>query len=190
MAFSHLNVSSAYSAHYGVSRPEIMVAGAAAMGFEALAITDRDGLYGAVKHIGACIKAGIFPIAGVSLEVLGQQGSLGRVVVLAHGHNKGAGWAALCRVVSKAWQNPARNKHVAIKIEDLAELTQASGVNCTVLLGPESTVARTVLLNPSGAKELLTQWQELFDAPGALAIELVNQLTEPGSIRRARQGHA
>uniref|UniRef100_UPI0040477B03 DNA polymerase III subunit alpha n=1 Tax=Aquiluna sp. TaxID=2053504 RepID=UPI0040477B03 len=188
MAFSHLNVSSAYSAHYGVSRPEIMVAGAAAMGFEALAITDRDGLYGAVKHIGACIKAGIFPIAGVSLEVLGQQGSLGRVVVLAHGHNKGAGWAALCRVVSKAWQNPGRNKHVAIKIEDLAELTQASGVNCTVLLGSESTVARTVLLNPSGAKELLTQWQELFDAPGALAIELVNQLTEPGSV--ASEEHA
>jgi error-prone DNA polymerase len=53
MSFTHLNVSSAFSAHYGVTRPERLAIAAKSMGFDALAITDRDGLYGAVKHIGA-----------------------------------------------------------------------------------------------------------------------------------------
>ena len=49
MGFTHLNLASAYSAHYGVNRPEQLAAAASALGFEALAVTDRDGLYGAVK---------------------------------------------------------------------------------------------------------------------------------------------
>ena len=182
MSFTHLNVSSAYSAHYGVTRPELLVQGASSMGFEALAITDRDGLYGAVKHIGACIKAGIYPIVGVSLEVHSKSASLGRVVVLAHGHNQGAGWSALCRVVSKAWQKPGRNKQVSISIEDLASLTQSTQANCTILLGPESSLAKAVLVNPVAASQILETWRDLFSLQGSLAIELVNQLTEPGSI--------
>ena len=64
--FTHLNVSSAYSAHYGVTQPAQLAKAAKAMGFDALAVTDRDGLYGAVKHIGNCIKEGLAPIVGVS----------------------------------------------------------------------------------------------------------------------------
>jgi DNA polymerase III, alpha subunit len=54
--FAHLNFASAYSAHYGVNRPEQAVTFAKNLGFDALAITDRDGLYGAAKHIAACIE--------------------------------------------------------------------------------------------------------------------------------------
>ena len=188
MAFSHLNVSSAYSAHYGVSRPELLAAGGAALGFEALAITDRDGLYGAVKHIGACIKNSLYPIVGVNLEVTSRDASLGRVTLLAHGHNSGRGWAALCRVISKAWQKPGKNKHVVISIETLAELIQQDGANCTVLVGPESTLAKAILHNPQSAREILELWKAALSAPGALAIEVVNQLTEPGAI--ASEEHA
>ena len=63
--FTHLHVASAFSAHYGVTRPEKMVEAARALGFSSLAITDRDGLYGAVKHIGACVALGVAPIIGV-----------------------------------------------------------------------------------------------------------------------------
>ena len=100
MSFTHLNVSSAFSAHYGVNRPEQLCAAASSMGCESLAITDRDGLYGAIKHIGACISTGIAPIVGVSLEVTADK-SLGRVLILAHGNNSGKGWATLCRIISK-----------------------------------------------------------------------------------------
>ena len=181
MAFTHLNVSSAFSAHYGVNRPEQLIAGAMALGLESLAITDRDGLYGAIKHIGAAIKAGLHPIVGVNLEVTDTQ-SLGRVVLLARGHNQGAGWAALCRIVSKAWQKPGRNKQVSIRLEDLAELCQTESANCTVLIGLESSVAQLVLKDPPQAMRILKTWTKALNTPGSVVIELTNHLTEPGTI--------
>jgi len=186
MSFTHLNLSSAYSAHYGTNRPEQLVAAASSLGFDALAITDRDGLYGAIKHIGACIREGISPIVGVNLEVFDEQ-SLGRVVILAHGHNHGAGWATLCRIVSRAHQRSGKDKRPMVALEDLAKLINDSP-SCTVLLGPDSKLARSVLSNPSLAQSLLSAWQCALPRPGSLAIEVVNHLTEPGSL--ASQDHA
>ncbi|MCU1539248.1 MAG: polymerase subunit alpha, partial [Arthrobacter sp.] len=96
MSFTHLHVSTAFSAHYGVSWPDELAAAAAADGATALACTDRDGLYGTVKHLKACMAAGLDPIVGVDLAVFDDDGDLrtqvgGRVLVLAHGHNNGAG---------------------------------------------------------------------------------------------------
>ena len=109
--FTHLNVASSFSGHYGVTHPALLAEAAAASGASALAITDRNGLYGAVKHIGACLKLGIDPIVGVNLEVA----ELGRVTVLARGSDGGIGWAALCRTVSAA----AKGKPIRISREEL-----------------------------------------------------------------------
>ena len=46
--FTHLHVASGYSLRYGASTPRALVEVAAAQGMQALALTDRDGLYGAV----------------------------------------------------------------------------------------------------------------------------------------------
>ena len=103
MSFAHLHVASAYSTHYGVSLPEALVDQAAAQGDTFLAVTDRDGLYGAVKHARACVAAGIRPGLGADLAVHDDEHRpLGRVVVLAHGNMAGRGYAALCRAVSAA----------------------------------------------------------------------------------------
>ena len=64
MTFPHLHVSSAYSTHYGVTMPETLVQQAAAQGGDFLAVTDRDGLYAAVKHVRACVAAGMPRCAG------------------------------------------------------------------------------------------------------------------------------
>ena len=177
--FTHLNFSSAYSAHFGVNRPEQAVFQAKQLGFDALAITDRDGLYGAAKHIAACIENKIDPIIGVSLEVTDQI-SLGRVVILAHGHNRGAGWSALCRIISKAHQKK-KNEAPSIDRKELAELTQQDLANCTVLLGPDSDVGKSSLFEPTKASKLLDRWMEHFNTRGSLAIEVFSHLTEPGT---------
>ena len=70
--FVHLHVASGYSLRYGTSRPEVLVERAAAMGQDALALTDRDGAYGAVAFALACREAGISPILGVDLAVAPQ----------------------------------------------------------------------------------------------------------------------
>ncbi len=44
--FAHLHVRSGFSYGYGTATPEELAGAAARMGMGALALTDRDGLYG------------------------------------------------------------------------------------------------------------------------------------------------
>ena len=67
--FVHLHVASGYSMRYGANHPADLVARAAEHGMDALALTDRDGLYGAVKFALACRSAGIRPVFWVDLAV-------------------------------------------------------------------------------------------------------------------------
>ena len=101
-AFTHLHVASSYSLRYGTATPRALAARAADLGMPALALTDRDGLYGAFKHVQACADAGIKPLLGVDLPLLTSEEKVpraGRVTLLAVGRQ---GWASLCRLVSAA----------------------------------------------------------------------------------------
>src|SRR5687767_12971280 len=119
--FTHLHVASGYSLRYGASHPHVLVERAAEHGMDTLALTDRDGVYGAVKFARAAQSAGIRPVLGVDLAIepsglltgppmvhpslRGKPARGGasvdprhaRVTLLAQDK---AGWAALCRLVS------------------------------------------------------------------------------------------
>ncbi|NUP66952.1 MAG: PHP domain-containing protein, partial [Nonomuraea sp.] len=114
--FPHLNVASAYSMRYGTAFPRALVDRASEYGMDILALTDRDGLYGAVKHAQACAAAGIAPVLGVNLALdvpasaftpvpgirtprprTGPEAE-DRVTVLA----RSGGWSRLCRLVTAA----------------------------------------------------------------------------------------
>ena len=186
--FVHLHVASAFSGHYGVTRPEYLAEAAKAMGADALAVTDRNGLYGAVKHIGACLELGLSPIVGVDLAVLDETAKpIGRAVVLAHGHDRGQGWAALCKLVSEA-HRMGKKQPIGLTIEALAKLVQSGSedsgymANATVLLSPDNPFGRLALgANRASALQALEQWQSHFKAPGSLAVEIVSWLTQPGT---------
>ena len=60
--FTHLRVASCFTTHHGTAYPEALVAAAVAAGADAVAITDRDGIYGAIRHVRACLRAGTDPI--------------------------------------------------------------------------------------------------------------------------------
>jgi error-prone DNA polymerase len=101
------------------------------------------------------------------------------VVILAHGHNKGKGWSQLCRVISKAHQS--KGKEPVIEIEQLAQLLTEDSF-CTILLGGESLIGKTVLVNPQVAKAEIAIWKKLIPKPGGLVIEVTNLLAEPGLV--------
>ncbi|WP_336922637.1 DNA polymerase III subunit alpha [Aquipuribacter sp. SD81] len=69
MPFTHLHVASGYSLRHGASTPAALVARAVEHGMDALALTDRDGCYGAVKFATACADAGIDPLLGTDLAL-------------------------------------------------------------------------------------------------------------------------
>lgn len=185
--FVHLHTASAFSAHYGTTRPELMAEAARNLGFDALAVTDRNGLYGAVKHIGACIHFGIDPIVGVELEVFQSGNSMGRVTVLCHGNTRGHGWSTLSKLVSAAQKI---NKKQAIGIEqfELANFLARGG--CTVLIGPQSQLGQLLTRSRAAAQDWLQGWQRLLSQPGTLAVEIVSHLTEPGSQFSTDQARA
>ncbi|MFZ8982555.1 MAG: PHP domain-containing protein, partial [Candidatus Nanopelagicales bacterium] len=54
---------------HGASMPADLVARAVEHGQSTLALTDRDGVYGAVRFVQACDAAGITPILGADLAL-------------------------------------------------------------------------------------------------------------------------
>jgi error-prone DNA polymerase len=67
--YIELHASSAFSFLDGASLPEALVARAAELGYPALALLDRDGVYGAPRFHMAAKKAGIKAIIGAELTV-------------------------------------------------------------------------------------------------------------------------
>ncbi|MGJ5829186.1 DNA polymerase III subunit alpha [Streptomyces ossamyceticus] len=117
--FTHLHTASGFSLRYGASHPERLAERASERGMDALALTDRDTLAGAVRFAKACAAAGVRPLFGAELAVgapapsarqarrrVPVRGgafvdeSIPRVTFLAREGAKG--WAELCRIVSAA----------------------------------------------------------------------------------------
>ncbi|WP_372711117.1 DNA polymerase III subunit alpha [Arthrobacter rhombi] len=213
MSFTHLNVASAFSAHYGVSWPQDLARRAATEGADALAATERDGLYGAVKHLKACRESGLDPILGVNLAVLGPASGIprhpvaasrgrprlqvqGRVIVLARGHCAGAGYRALCRLVSLAHEGTSAHrggtagKPIGVTPAELATcaVDPEEGTVLTVLLGPDSDVGEAALRRDlPRARSTLGTWLTRLGRD-AVRVELVTHLNTPGE--RLSSAHA
>ncbi|MFH8633154.1 DNA polymerase III subunit alpha [Streptomyces lydicus] len=192
--FTHLHTASGFSLRYGASHPERLAERAAERGMDALALTDRDGLSGAVRFAKAAAGAGIRPLFGSELAVAERapapaagsatvrrrtpvrggaflDESAARAVFLAR--DGAAGWAALCRLVSAA--HAGRTEQPVLPWSALA--SAADGL--TVLLGPDSEVGRALAAGrPDRAARLLVPWRELYG--DALRLEVVDH-GRPGS---------
>ncbi|MDZ5663766.1 DNA polymerase III subunit alpha [Nocardioides sp. S-58] len=194
--FVHLHVASGYSLQYGASHPHVLVERAAEQEMDTLALTDRDGTYGAVKFVRAAESAGIRPVLGVDLAVAptgpgpagagrpaprrtpvrggalrdpsSQQGGSARVTFLASGRT---GWAALCRMVSAVHLSGERGRPVAT-LDVVAP--HLAGGDVLVLLGPSSElgVAATRRRDDLGLAAL-APWLEVV-ARENLVVELVS----------------
>ncbi len=91
-SFVHLHVHSLYSPMRGVSTLEALCEAARRQGADALALTDTNGLYGAIRFLEIARQAGLRPLLGAELT---------------HGHHRAvllartpSGYANLCRLLS------------------------------------------------------------------------------------------
>ncbi len=100
--YIELHASSAFSFLDGASLPEALISRAAELGYPALALLDRDGIYGAPRFHLAAKKAGIKAIIGAELT-LGSPtphapGPLWKLPVLVASRT---GYRNLCRLVTR-----------------------------------------------------------------------------------------
>jgi error-prone DNA polymerase len=99
--YVELHAASAFSFLEGASTPEALVDRAAALGYPALALVDRDGVYGAPRLYAAARAAGIKAIVGAELTMAGPEGrrwATWRLPVLVASR---AGYRQLCRLVTQ-----------------------------------------------------------------------------------------
>ncbi|MFF2508573.1 DNA polymerase III subunit alpha [Streptomyces sp. NPDC058067] len=194
--FTHLHTVSGFSLRYGASHPERLAERAAERGMDALALTDRDTLSGAVRFAKACGRAGVRPLFGTDLAVTGPGAldgapdkrrrqpvrggafideSTPRATFLAR--DGARGWASLCRLVTAAHATGGTR----LTWED------NHGDGLTVLLGPASDVGRALAAGrPDRAARLLAPWREIYgDALRLEAVHHGREGTGPGSLRLA-----
>jgi len=118
--YAELHCHSHYSLLDGAAAPEALVARAVELGLPALALTDHDGLYGAVAFWRAARAQGVQPIIGAELTLA--HGS--HLTLLAENQ---AGYANLSRLISRG-QLAGSKGHPMLTIEEMAQ--HSAGLLC------------------------------------------------------------
>jgi len=187
--FVPLRVLSSYSLLEGAIDPKSIARLARQRGFPAIAICDRNGLYGVVPFAGACKGEGVQPVIGALLGVArGAEGNgAGAIDYLPLYVQDEAGWNNLCDLVSRAHLDrpPELEPHIALadlegRTDGLIALTGAAEGAVTRLLADGK---------PKLARAMAERLAALF--PGRLYVELarrgdaVEQAAEDGLVELA-----
>ncbi|MEO7787754.1 MAG: PHP domain-containing protein, partial [Sphingomicrobium sp.] len=182
-----LRTFSSFTMLEGAIEPKAIAKHAARLGFPAIAVTDRNGLYGVMPFGEACIAEGVQPIIGTTLAVARPgEGALtiDWLVLLAQDD---AGYDNLCKLVSAAHLDRPIHElpHVGF---DLLE-KHADGL-IALTAGGEGAVARHFADGqPRKAEAYLDRLAALY--PNRLYIELsrrgdaIEQAAEAGLIELA-----
>lgn len=160
--FVHLHTHSYFSFHDGIASPADLAQAAARHGMEALALTDHDGLTGAVEFYAACQKENVRPILGLELPVApprrAADSAPGQLVLLATNLR---GWRSLCRLSSALLAEPQRDTTRGLSFERFCADTES----LICLTGGRNGLLAGLLRarQPALAATWLGRLAELFD---------------------------
>lgn len=157
-SYAELHCWSNFTFLEGASHPEELAQFAAGLGLQALALTDRDGLYGMVRFSKAAAPLGVNAICGAELTI-GEEGephTRPRVVLLVEDD---AGYANLVELISISQMRGS--KHDArLQFDDL----QGRTAGLTALSSSVHGEIERALLrdNSAGALRVASRYRELF----------------------------
>jgi error-prone DNA polymerase len=179
--FVHLDVRSFFSLKDGAFSPQDLARRAAAIGMPAVAMTDRDGLYGVARFVSACQKVGVKPILGATLTVRaapeGMRGPTDSQVTLIAQDD--AGYANLCRLITDAHMTGERGDPSLVPEQICAH---PRGLVC--LLGPRSLPGTLAVAGRFDAAQVAVDpFREAFGERLFVAVE---HRLEPNSTTEVR----
>jgi DNA polymerase-3 subunit alpha len=170
----------------GAMEPKTVAEKAAKLGFPAVALTDRNGLYGSMPFSDACIAKGVQPIVGAMLGVarppeIGGESAIDWLALLAQDEQ---GYSNLCKLVSAAHLDRPLEQEPHV---DFAKLTGLSEGLIALTAGAEGALARLLADGQQlKAEAYVDRLQALF--PNRLYVELsrradaVEEAAETGLI--------
>jgi DNA polymerase-3 subunit alpha len=168
--FVPLRVFSSFTMLEGAMEPKTIAERAARLGFPAVALADRNGLYGAMPFSDACFAKGVQPIIGAMLATarppeIGGEGGIDWLALLAQDEQ---GYANLCKLVSAAHLDRPVEQEPHVEFATLRGLNEGLIV---LTAGAEGALARLVADGQQAkADAYLDQLQALF--PERLYVEL------------------
>ena len=183
--FVPLRILSSYSMLEGAIDPKGIARLARERGFPAIAICDRNGLYGVVPFAAACRDQGVQPIIGALLGVCREAG--GAIDYLPLFVQDDNGWDNLCHLVSRAHLDRPLEQDPHVALADLDGRTDG----LIALTGAGEGGLARLLADGKGdaADALCDRLQSLF--PGRLYVEIarrgdsVEEASEAALIRLA-----
>src|SRR3712207_496299 len=110
------------------------------MGMRSMALTDRDGLYGVPRFLGAAAEAGLSPIVGAEVGVRDGGEARGHLVLLAEGMK---GYRSLCRLITAYRCSSEDRRRPVCPLETVLE--HAPGLVCLTGAIPFGLLPRLVL---------------------------------------------
>ncbi|MBA3940858.1 MAG: DNA polymerase III subunit alpha [Sphingopyxis sp.] len=170
--FVPLRVFSSFTMLEGAIEPKAIAKAARERGFPAIAVADRNGLYGVMAFGEACKAAGVQPIVGALLSVArpGQRLANGAPLIdwLALYAQDDAGYNNLCALVSAAHLGRPVEQEPHVTLADMTGRTD--GLIC-LTGGGEGALARLLAgEQKTAAEDYVEQLEALFG--GRLYIEL------------------
>ena len=159
-SYVELHCHSFYSLLDGASSPEALVERAVALGYPALALTDHNGLYGAVRFWRAAKEQGLKAIIGAEVALA----DAGHLTLLAE--NQG-GYANLSRLISMG-QLAGQKARPYLTLEALAG--HAAGLLCLSGCRQGRVASALLAKEEARARQLAHQLFDLF--PGRFWIEI------------------
>jgi DNA polymerase-3 subunit alpha len=166
--FVHLRLHTEFSVVDGTNRIDEVVKAAAADHQPALAITDLNNLFGAIKFYKEARGRGVKPLVGCELALLGlgkDGAAMSRIVALVQSRQ---GYLNLCELLARAWIQGAAKNQAAVTLAWLQEL----GEGLIVLAGAQAGPVGQALVqgDESRAREAALQLAAAF--PHRFYIEL------------------
>lgn len=175
--FVPLRVFSSYTMLEGAIEPKAIAKRARELGFPAVAVSDRNGLYAAMSFSDACKKAGVQPIVGTLLAVKRPELAEGAPVAidwLALYAQDETGYLNLCHLVSAAHLDRPIEEDAHVDLDALEGRTE--GLLC-LTAGAEGALARLYAEGQDNAAQAYGRRLEaLF--PDRLYVEIVRRLNE------------
>jgi len=171
MPFIHLRTHTEFSVVDGMLRIDALAAAARADQQGALAITDLNNLFGAIKFYSACRGKGVKPIIGVDVLMEPNGGAPGgdrqasRLLLLVQNNQ---GYLNLCELLARGWVSNAQRAQAWIKWNWLDEL----GGGLIALSGGDLGAVGLALMSGESARAraMAERLAGLF--PGRFYIEL------------------
>jgi error-prone DNA polymerase len=183
-----LHAHSAYSFLDGASLPEELAARAAELGYEALALTDHDGVYGSLEFAHAANAFGVRPITGA--EVTLTDGS--HVTLLVE---NARGYANLCRLLTAAHADtrvrpaeptePAVDSTLLVKLNDGLVCLSGCARHGIGLRDPNGAAA---LARAFGRERFFVELQRPYERGDARRLAALRDLAEALGVETVATG--